>query len=66
LSLAQKYFHVIHLDEQSYYVSVVPVLINPLYVILINAGTLVVCLITLIIPSYLVSRISPVKAIRFE
>lgn len=66
LSLAQKYFHFIRLDEQSYYVSVAPVLINPLYVILINAGTLIVCLITLIIPSYLVSRISPVKAIRFE
>jgi len=66
ISLAQKYFHIIHLDEQSYYVSVAPVLINPLYVILINAGTLLVCLITLILPSYLVSRISPVKAIRFE
>jgi len=66
ISFAQKYFHIIRLDEQSYYVSVAPVLINPLYVILINAGTLLVCLITLIIPSYLVSRISPVKAIRFD
>ena len=66
LVLAQKYFHIIRLDESSYYVSVAPVLINSLYVILINAGTLVICLITLIIPSYLVSRISPVRAIRFE
>ena len=64
--MSEKYFHFIRLDEQSYYVSVAPVLINPLYVISINAGTLIVCLITLIIPSYLVSRISPVQAIRFE
>ncbi len=66
LALAQKYLHIIRLDEQSYYVSVAPVMLDPVYIILINAGTLIVCLITLIIPSYLVSRISPVKAIRFE
>ncbi len=66
ISLLQKYFHIIKLDEQSYYVSVAPVLIDPTYIMLINIGTLVVCLVTLIIPSYLVSRISPVKAIRFE
>ncbi len=66
LALAQKYFHIIRLDEQSYYVSVAPVLLNPVYIILINAGTLLVCLLTLTIPSYLVSRISPVKALRFE
>lgn len=66
ISLLQKYFHLIKLDEQSYYVSVAPVLIDPTYIMLINIGTLVVCLVTLIIPSYLVSRISPVKAIRFE
>jgi len=66
LSLAQKYFHLIKLDEQSYYVSVAPILIDPAYVLAINVGTLVICFLTLIIPSYLVSRISPVKAMRFE
>jgi len=66
LSLAQKYFHIIKLDESSYYVSVAPILIDPAYVIAINAGTLIICFLTLIIPSYLVSRISPVKAMRFE
>jgi lipoprotein-releasing system permease protein len=66
LSLAQRYFHIIRLDEQSYYVSVAPILIQPAYVIAVNVGTLLICFLTLIIPSYLVSRISPVKAMRFE
>ena len=66
ISLAQKYFHVIRLNEESYYVSVAPILLDPVYILVVNAGTLVVCFITLIGPSWLVSRISPVKAIRFE
>ena len=66
LCLAQKYLEIIKLPEESYYVSVAPVLLDPLYIILINVGTLIVCVITLIIPSYLVSRIQPVKAIRFK
>jgi lipoprotein-releasing system permease protein len=66
LSLLQKYFHIIRLDESSYYVSLAPVLLQPAYIIAINAGTLLVCLITLLIPSYLVSRVTPVTALRFE
>lgn len=66
ICLAQKYFQLIKLPEESYYVSVAPVLIDPIYILAINAGTLIVCLITLIIPSYLVSGITPVKAIRFK
>lgn len=66
LCLAQKYFHVIKLPEESYYVSVAPVWIDPWYILAINAGTLIVCILTLVIPSYLVSQITPVKAIRFN
>jgi lipoprotein-releasing system permease protein len=66
LCLAQKYFQVIKLPEESYYVSVAPVWIDPWYILAINAGTLIVCILTLVIPSYLVSQITPVKAIRFN
>jgi len=66
LCMVQRYFHVIKLPEESYYVSVAPVLLDPGYIIAVNLGTLLVCLLTLIIPSYLVSRIAPVKAIRFK
>ena len=66
LCLAQKYFQVIKLPEESYYVSVAPVWIDLWYILAINAGTLIVCILTLVIPSYLVSQITPVKAIRFN
>lgn len=64
--LAQKYFELIRLPEESYYVSVAPVLIDPWYLLAINAGTLLICVVTLVIPSYLVATITPVKAIRFK
>jgi lipoprotein-releasing system permease protein len=44
----------------------VPIQIELSDVILLNIVTLVVCLLVLIVPSMLVSRISPVKAIRFK
>ncbi len=66
LCLMQKYFQIIKLPEESYYVAVAPVWMDPWYIMAINAGTLLVCVLTLVIPSYLVSQITPVKAIRFN
>lgn len=64
--LAQKHLQFIQLPEESYYVSVAPVDINLLNILLIDGGTLLICTIMLLVPSYLISRISPVKAIRFS
>jgi lipoprotein-releasing system permease protein len=66
LCLLQKYFKFIRLDEENYYLSYAPVHFNLWSILLLNIGTLVVTLLFLVIPSYLVSRISPVKAIRFD
>lgn len=66
LLLIQKIFGVIQLNPENYYVSVVPVELNPLYIILISAGILLVSGIALILPSYLISKISPVKAIKYN
>ncbi|XHR95860.1 hypothetical protein ACFJIV_03945 [Mucilaginibacter sp. UC70_90] len=44
----------------------VPVEFNTFDIIVLNIGTLIICLLVLIIPSTLVSRISPVKAIQFK
>lgn len=64
--LLQKYFGIVSLDPQTYYVDTVPVEINiPLFVA-INIATLIVCLMVLVIPSYLISHINPSKSIRFE
>lgn len=66
ICLAQKYLGLIPLDPQVYYLSQVPIEINVWHWILLNVGTLVVCLSALIIPSMVIARINPVKAIKFN
>lgn len=62
----QEHTHFFKLDPASYYMDFVPIQFNWADGILLNLGTLLICLLVLIIPSTLVSRISPVKAIRFK
>ena len=66
LILIQKYFGVITLNPDTYYVSVVPVDLNPVAIVSVSLGILAVSALALIIPSYLISKISPVKAIKYE
>ena len=66
LLLVQKYFGVIQLNPETYYVNEAPVHISVTTWLFINIGTLVLCLLMLLIPSYIVSKISPVKAIKFD
>lgn len=66
LLLTQKYFGLIQLDPTSYYVKVAPVDINPLHFLVINVATLFFCLLIMYIPSYIITKISPVKAIRYS
>jgi lipoprotein-releasing system permease protein len=66
LLFAQKYFKLFPLDPSVYYVSEAPIYINISYIIALNICTLVLCLIMLLVPSYMITKISPVKAIRFE
>lgn len=64
--LIQKYFGVVHLNPENYYVNEAPVYINIFYIILLNVLTVVVCFLVLLIPSYIITKITPVKAIRFD
>lgn len=66
LALIQKYYGIFKLDEATYYVAVIPIELNWVYIVLLNFGTLICCLLMLLIPSFIVSRITPVKAIRFS
>ncbi len=62
----QRRFALVHLDPATYYVDSVPLLVNWGYVVLINIVTLLLCMLSLLLPSYVVSRIEPVRSIRFE
>ena len=66
LCLVQHYTGFIKLNEENYYLSVAPVYFNLTAILLINAITMIICTLILLLPTQLISRISPMKAIRFE
>jgi lipoprotein-releasing system permease protein len=66
LLAAQKYLKLFPLDPKTYYVTEAPVHFDLIQILLINIGTFILCFSMLLIPSYVITKISPVKAIRFE
>ncbi len=66
LCVSQQYFGWFKLSQDAYYLSEVPILLEWSDIALINAGSFVVCYLMLLLPARFVSRITPVKAIRFE
>jgi lipoprotein-releasing system permease protein len=66
LCAVQYFFHVVPLDPVSYYVATVPITFNWLYIVLLNIGTFVISVLMLVGPSYLITKISPAKIVRYE
>ena len=66
IAFLQKYFKLLSLDESTYYMSKVPINLDFFSIISLNFGTLVVCYLILIIPSIIITKITPIKAIKFE
>ena len=64
--LIQKYFGIIQLNPENYYVNQAPVYFNLGYIAALNLLTVGVCFLVLLIPSYVITKISPIKAIRYE
>ncbi len=62
----QQQFGIIQLPEDAYYVSTAPIKVNWLYFMLINLGTIISCLLALLLPSYLIQKIDPIKTIRYN
>ena len=66
LILLQKQFGFVTLDPEVYYVEAVPVLVNWLWVAAIDVGAFIISALAMIVPSFVVSNITPAKSIRFE
>jgi lipoprotein-releasing system permease protein len=57
---------IITLDASSYYIKTVPVNLQLSHILILNAGTMVAIILMLLVPSQLISRITPVKAIKYD
>jgi len=66
LLFIQKYFGIIKLPPENYYLSTAPVYLDFGSIALLNVGALLVCAIVLLLPSYMISKITPAKAINFR
>jgi lipoprotein-releasing system permease protein len=62
----QYYFRIIPLDPENYYMDRVPVAWSPLVMVLLNAATLAASILSVLIPTYMIARIKPMVAIRFD
>ncbi|MGE5421276.1 MAG: ABC transporter permease [Chloroflexota bacterium] len=66
LALFQQKTGIFTLDPASYYIKTIPINLSLIHIFLLNAGTMTAILIMLLVPSQLISRITPVKAIRYD
>ena len=66
LLVAQKHWGFVHLDPSSYYVETVPIELNALAIVSLNVATLAITTLALVAPSFMISRVQPAKAIRYE
>lgn len=62
----QSYFKIFKLDPTSYYLQAVPINLKLWHILALNSGTLIITVIMLLVPSYIISRLSPEKTIRFN
>ena len=54
----------ISLDPNSYYVTTVPIAFDLSMIVTINIGTFVICVLMLLIPSFIISKVTPIRALR--
>lgn len=66
LCAVQKFTGLIPLDPANYYLDRVPIEFNWPFIIVVNVVMFVLSVLILIVPSHLISRIYPTKAMRFE
>jgi lipoprotein-releasing system permease protein len=66
LCFLQMKFQLISLDPSSYYLEAVPINLKLWHLVALNLGTLLITVLMLVVPSYIIARLSPEKTIRFE
>jgi len=66
LCYLQYYFKIVELDSSTYYVDHVAIDINWMYFAILNAGTFVICVLMLFLPTLIITKLTPIKTLRFD
>lgn len=66
LCLIQYYFKIAKLDSETYYVDAVAIEINWYYFLLLNIGTFVTCALMLLLPTLIITKLTPIKTLKFD
>ena len=66
IGIIQIHFGIFKLNQESYFLNKVPVNFNILHILIVNAGIVFLCFITLLLPSLIISKITPVKSIKYK
>lgn len=66
LCYLQDHFKIIELSQETYYLPYIPVSLHWTHWVAVNIGTVVICLLALLLPVRLINKIEPVKAIKFN
>ena len=66
LCMLQYFTHFIHLDQQSYYIAYIPIKLTIQNILLLNGGTLLTCILMMLLPTFIITKITPLQALRFN
>jgi lipoprotein-releasing system permease protein len=66
LSLLQKHFGWIQMDESAYFIKTLPIAMDPLQIAYVLIGTAIICYISFLVPTLWIKKIAPAKAIKFD
>ena len=64
--LLQYFTHLIKLNSDTYYVEYVPVIFNIEYILMLNAGIILSCLLMMFFPTLILTRLTPIRTLRFD
>jgi lipoprotein-releasing system permease protein len=62
----QSHYGLVKLDQETYYISQVPIYLNWKYIVALNIGAFLACMLMLILPSFITSRIKPAVTLKYE
>lgn len=64
--LTQHFTHLIQLNSETYYVDYVPVIFNLGYILLLNVGIILSCMLMMFFPTLILTRLTPIRTLRFD